>query len=105
MKEEQKMFNVTEANKEVFGDKTFSNEYRSISRKASESDADFQKRLSILKEKCIYKYRCCDADGEWYFMGYSTSDSSFAPLAHVGADYGCIYIEYYNEDKKEWEML
>ena len=35
-----------------------------------------------------------DDDNELYFRGYSTCDSSFAPLDEVGESYGCTTIRY-----------
>lgn len=90
------MFKITHTNKAVFGDEKFNTGYRN-------TPCD-DKRFEYLKSKCVHKFRCLDDDGEWYFRGVSTSDSSFAPLNSVGAAYGCTMIEYMNKNG-EWELL
>lgn len=70
--------------------------------------SDTDKRFQKLLPKCVNKFRCCDDDGDWYFMGVSTSnddEDAFAPLDDIGYAYGCTYIEYWNENLNEWEML
>lgn len=90
------MFKITHTNKAVFGDEKFNTDYRNTPHD--------EKQFAYLKSKCVHKFRCLDDDGEWYFRGVSTSDSSFAPLDSVGAAYGCTMIEYMNKNG-EWELL
>lgn len=101
------MFKITHTNKAVFGDEKFDNCYRDslgVVMHETTTDAEYNKCFENLKEKCVHKFRCLDDDGEWYFRGVSTSDSSFAPLDSVGAAYGCTMIEYMNKNG-EWELL
>ncbi|CVK21561.1 hypothetical protein [Sporomusa sphaeroides] len=53
-----------------------------------------------------YRFRMLDDDGEIYYYGLSSSDSSFAPLDSFGMpNAGCTMIEYYNVKTKKWEIL
>lgn len=100
------MFKITHTNPVVFGKEKFDNRYRDESGALycyTKQMLDYDK-FENLKSKCVHKFRCLDDDGEWYFRGVSTNDSSFAPLDTVGVDYGCTMIEYQN-DNGEWEML
>lgn len=103
------MYRITDTNDNIFPGEQFSTEiYRGIVAYSDERMCDMDKRFQKLLPKCVHKFRCCDDDGDWYFMGVSTSDddeAAFAPLDDIGFAYGCTYIEYWNEDKKEWEML
>ena len=102
------MFKITKTNPEVFHNKNFGTYYRNFYIDETETSEESDKRFKRLKEKCNKKFRVCDDDGIWYFKGLSTSnndDSAFDPLDTVGIDYGCTYIEYWNNNKKIWEML
>lgn len=103
------MYRITNTNDNIFPGEQFSTEiYRGIVAYPDERMCDMDKRFQKLLPKCVHKFRCCDDDGDWYFMGLSTSnddDDAFAPLDEIGFAYGCTYIEYWNEDKKEWEVL
>lgn len=102
------MYKITETNKSVFGDEKFSEQWRRIVAYPDERMCDMDRRFQKLLSKGTYKFRCCDDDGEWYFKGLSTdnnSEEAFAPLDDIGEAYGCTYIEYYNEETKEWEVL
>lgn len=50
------------------------------------------------------KFRLCDDDNEIYFYGVSDSEN-FYPLDAIGSAYGCTYIEYRNEETKQYELL
>lgn len=53
-----------------------------------------------------HQFRMKDDDGEIYYYGRSSSDSSFAPLDDFGMpNAGCTTIEYYNQKTKKWEIL
>lgn len=53
-----------------------------------------------------FSFRLLDGDGLVYAYGWSKDNSSFAPLDDYGAPmWGCAYIEYFNEEKLEWEEL
>jgi hypothetical protein len=41
-----------------------------------------------------YPFKMYDDDGELYFEGLSTNDSSFAPLDDFGIAFGCTAIHY-----------
>ena len=103
------MYRITNTNDNIFPGEHFSTDiYRGIVAYPDERMCDMDKRFQKLLPKCVHKFRCCDDDGDWYFMGLSTSnddDDAFAPLDEIGFAYGCTYIEYWNEDKKEWEVL
>lgn len=53
----------------------------------------------------LFKFRLLDDDGYIYAYGYSTSDSSFAPLDRYMPDYGCTEIQYMNQLTKKYETL
>ena len=53
----------------------------------------------------LFKFRLLDDDGYVYAYGYSTSDSSFAPLDRYMPDYGCTEIQYKNPDTGVYETL
>lgn len=56
--------------------------------------------------KLEHRFRMKDDDGIIYYYGTCSNDSSFAPLDDFGMpDSGCTSIEYYNKDKKKWEVL
>ena len=57
------------------------------------------------KEKTFYKFRLKDDDEEIYLHGISSNDSSFAPCDYFEGLLGTTIIEYWNDNKKEWEML
>ena len=103
------MYRITDTNDNVFPGEQFSTEiYRGIVAYPDERMSDMDKRFQKLLPKCTNKFRCCDDDGIWYFMGVSTScddEDAFAPLDDIGVAYGCTYIEYWNEDTHEWEEL
>ena len=103
------MYRITNTNDNIFPGEHFSTDiYRGIVAYPDERMCDMDKRFQKLLPKCVHKFRCCDDDGDWYFMGLSTSnddDDAFAPLDEIGFAYGCTYIEYWNTDKKEWEIL
>lgn len=51
-----------------------------------------------------FKFRMRDDDGETYYEGMSSSNSSFAPLDYLGTpDAGCTEIQYLNSGI--WETL
>ena len=61
------------------------------------------------EEKCAtaFPFQLRDDDGELYFEGLSTDDSSeraFVPLDEFGAAYGCTTI-WYQDAKGVWEQL
>ena len=103
------MYRITETNDNVFPGEHFSTElWRGIVAYSDERMSDMDKRFQKLLPKCTNKFRCCDDDGIWYFKGISTScddEDAFAPLDDIGIAYGCTYIEYWNEDTNEWEVL
>lgn len=102
------MFKVTKTNPEVFHNEKFGTFYRGFVQRLDETEEEADARFEQLKKKCNKKFRVCDDDGEWYFKGYSTSNNdarAFDPLDCLGIDYGCTYIEYWNETKKIWEEL
>lgn len=101
------MFKITHTNKDVFGEEKFNTGYRNnYGEIYNEKELTAEQKIKIenLKTKCVHKFRCLDDDGEWYFRGVSTNDSSFAPLDSIGAVYGCTMIEYMNKNG-EWELL
>ena len=56
--------------------------------------------------KLPHRFRMKDDDGEICYYGRSSSDSSFAPLDDFGMpNAGCTMIEYYNTERKKWELL
>jgi hypothetical protein len=58
------------------------------------------------KNTPTFRFRMLDDDGEVYYEGKSTNDSSFAPLDNLGTpDAGCTEIQYWNKEKKVWETL
>jgi len=58
-----------------------------------------------VKEICTHKFKLLDDDGHVYFFGFSTNDSSFAPMDGIGACYGCTEIHYKNKITGEYEIL
>ena len=61
---------------------------------------------SDLENTTPYSFRLLDGDGLVYAYGWSEDDSSFAPLDDFGEpSWGCVSIEYFNEEKLEWEEL
>ncbi len=54
-------------------------------------------------DKLVYKFRVLDDDDEVYFVGLSSSNSSFAPLDDIGGAYGCTAIQYLENGK--WTFL
>lgn len=102
------MYKITCTNKNVFGEEKFNNDYRGFNKSPKETEEEAEARFNRLVKKCNKKFRCCDDDGEWYFKGVATTnddDRAFQPLDEVGAAYGCTYIEYWNEETHEWEVL
>ena len=102
------MYHITQTNRKVFAEEKFNSEYRGFSPSPSETKEESLERFKRLKKKCNKKFRVCDDDNVWYFMGYSTTNNderAFQPLDELGILYGCTYIEYWNEDIKKWEML
>ena len=102
------MYQITRTNPKVFAEEKFNNKYRGFYPSSSETKEETLARFERLKKKCIKKFRVCDDDNIWYFAGVSTTDNddrAFQPLDDLGVMYGCTYIEYWNADKKEWEML
>lgn len=102
------MYKITKTNPEVFENETFGNFYRGFYKKPNETEEYAHERFNQLKRKCNKKFRVCDDDGTWYFKGVSTTDDdekAFEPLDMVGIDYGCTYIEYWNNVKNRWEEL
>ena len=67
------------------------------------------KGLAKCKEICKKKFRVLDDDGEIYYYGYSNDSDSEKAFLHlmilVCQDAGCTEIQYYDEEKKEWETL
>lgn len=53
----------------------------------------------------VHKFRLKDDDNIIYAYGFSNSDSSFAPMDAYQDSYGVTSIEYYDKDKKEWQVL
>lgn len=71
-------------------------------------------RLPRMKQKLVEKYgsvpplypfRLLDDDGIIYAYGFSTDDSSFAPLDRYEYDYGCTEIQYKNLVTGKYETL
>lgn len=63
-----------------------------------------EETLEEAKQKCKYAFRLLDDDGEVYFHGRSSNNSSFAPLDQFGMPgYGCTEIQYYEDGK--WQTL
>ena len=60
------------------------------------------------KKDLVHKFRLKD-DGNIYAYGYCrTNDDelAFSPLDHYGEGmFGCVCIEYWNVEKKQWEVL
>jgi len=55
-------------------------------------------------QKLAHKFRLLDDDGEVYYKGRSSDNSSFAPLDDYGMpNAGCTEIQYLNHGK--WETL
>lgn len=51
-----------------------------------------------------YKFRLLDDDGEVYYIGYSSNNSSFAPLDDYGMpNDGCTDIQYWEDG--QWKSL
>lgn len=102
------MYRITRTNKAIFGDETFSKEYRGFRAGATETAEETKTRFERLKAKCNKRFRVLDDDGEIYFWGYATTNDderAFQPLDEVGVSYGCTMIEYYNSETKKWEEL
>jgi len=56
------------------------------------------------KGKKLYKFRMFDDDGNLYYEGLSTCNSSFAPLDDYGMpNAGCTEIRYFESGR--WETL
>lgn len=91
------IFKITRENKSIFEDEKFS-------RKIRADRAYTDEQIESLKPQMIHRFRCCDDDGEIYFHGVCSDDSSFAPLDCVGYMYGCTYIEYKNANGKYEEL-
>lgn len=53
----------------------------------------------------LYKFRLLDDDGDVYAYGFSTNDSSFAPLDRYYPDYGVTEIQYKNPTTGKYETL
>lgn len=85
------IFKIMGENKAVFGDEKFSREIRC-------TKAYTEEQIEKLKGKMNHWFKCLDDDGEVYFWGVCSSDSSFAPLDYVGEAYGCTEIQYKNEN-------
>lgn len=59
-------------------------------------------------ENFKHMFRLCDDDGDVYAYGWSAdnmSERAFDPLDWASSQWGCTYIEYYNPEIWEWEML
>jgi len=52
-----------------------------------------------------FRWRVKDADGEVYYEGRSSDDSSFAPLDFAQADAGATDIEYLDPATGRWVGL
>jgi len=52
-----------------------------------------------------FRYRVKDADGEVYYEGRCSDDSSFAPLDFAQADAGATDIEYLDPATGRWVAL
>lgn len=57
------------------------------------------------KGKNWYRFRLKDDDGEIYFYGYCSNNSSFKPINQYGNSYGCTIIEYKNKKTGVYEIL
>ena len=63
-----------------------------------------EETIAECKENCSYAFRMKDDDGEVYYHGKSSDNSSFAPLDDFGTpNAGCTTIEYWS--KGTWETL
>lgn len=51
-----------------------------------------------------YRFRLLDDDREIYFYGLSDREN-FRPLDWAMNGWGCVIIEYRNEETKQYEML
>lgn len=63
---------------------------------------------SPIPENCIHKFRLLDDAGNYYCEGLSAHNDcvlAFAPLDYYENIYGVTAIEYFNEEKGEWELL
>lgn len=59
-----------------------------------------------LGAKLPFKFRMLDDDGEVYYEGRSSSDSSFDPLDDFGTpNDGCTTIQYWNNKRRQWEAI
>lgn len=59
---------------------------------------------TLIPDTYKYKFRIGDDDNNIYFYGVATRNDSFGPLDLYGEAYGCVWIEYLN-DNNEWEVL
>ena len=75
---------------------------------------EYTHRLDHMKQRLInergsvptlHKFRLLDSDGEIYAYGFSTNDSSFAPLDKYEPLYGCTEIQYKNPVTGKYETL
>ena len=102
------MYKITRTSPKVFAEEKFNAGYRGFNPSVHETKEEALVRFEKLKKKCNKKFRVCDDDGIWYFAGVATTNNderAFQPLDDLGIMYGCTYIEYWSDDKKEWEML
>ena len=102
------MYKITKANPKVFADERFEDGYRGFHASPIETPDETKARFNRLVKKCNKKFRVCDDDGEWYFKGVATTNDderAFQPLDEIGVLYGCTYIEYWNDEFSEWEVL
>ena len=95
------MFKITEdCNKK----KPFLEYYSSDAKKGTE---EFDQLIKKFEAGPQFKFRMRDHDQEVYYIGYSddcTRKSGFDPLDMYGEYYGCIDIQYLNENG-EFERL
>lgn len=92
------IFKVQGENESVFDGEQFSREIR--------MDRDYpENRVRAMLPLMKHRFRCIDDDGITYFWGVCSSDSSFAPLDCLGAEYGCTAIEYKNDETNLYEAI
>ena len=102
------MYKITHTNPKVFAEEKFDGSYRGFRASPKETKEETESRFQRLLKKCNHVFRVCDDDGVWYFKGVAITnddDRSFQALDQVGVLYGCTYIEYWNKDKRIWEVL
>ena len=50
-----------------------------------------------------YPFRLLDDDNIVYFIGLSAIEDDFNPIDYYGIDYGCVWIQY--KDNNKWVIL